>query len=267
VSPGVDPSRILAAVLKAALSVAEDVADDDLSGLDGSRDDRRHTAFVIGAVAGAIELASGVIREVDAGASANGVRLARHLLELDLALSYIAADPEPRRRQLLLFEGWNRIGIARKLSDSPWDSDEFRLELEELDREHRRRRKGTKRRTQGTDGSAPAEPPWPNVEDQARILGRHEEYGFYYRPASWLSHPSVGLSEVHLREDRSARRGYVARGSGAGLSDAALGLAAHALIGVIDAADRLIGPVPGVHQRLDDLKNSEVDAWSPEETA
>ena len=249
----------LAEVVRSLVSVALLVASADPPETDRDLDIHRRDAFVLGAVAGAVELASGVLREVDADASANGLRLARHLFELDLAMNYVAAEPLTRTQQLFMYEASTRIRIAGAFPDATWVDEGFRNDLLRLDQEHRRRRSTARKRKRDPGAAAADEPTWPKFEDQARALGRYDDYEIYYRAASWLSHPGVGLSELHLGEDPAARRGYAAGNSGQVVGESALALAVASLFQVIEAADRLVGPTPGVSERLAEIRASELE--------
>ena len=187
----------------------------------------------VGVGLAANELAAGVSREAQAGATLNALRLARHLFEYLLCARYVLADPVERLDEAYGDEAAERRKIRRFAQDLQPNTAEALLAVQEQDA-----LLAAAEQRKSSGGRADL----PNRADMARTLGLDDEYNHYYRASSWLAHPGLaGTSESYLVTSPdfslSTRPG--------GLSDpsviqSALALACVALHGIFAA----LGDVP-----------------------
>jgi hypothetical protein len=118
------------------------------------------------------ELAEGVLAETTANRISNARRLARHLWEFELELSFILEDPDERLKQWRAEEArrWIRTREDRNApTEDPFES----LLLAGF-------------ATTRTGGGF-----LPTVEEMASALGRADQYREEYRGLSYLSHPGL----------------------------------------------------------------------------
>jgi hypothetical protein len=191
--------------------------------------------YALGAVASAIDLASGVEREARAGSSLNALRLARHLYEQRIDLAYLVKWPEAANRQYHAREAENRLAIAR--GDPRLDEDpEFRDRLLNS-RADAARRDSVPRKERAE--LPVTERGLLRFSEKADGAGIEDEHDAVYYPASWLSHPGVGGVELFLSE---SAQGVFVRDEGppAALLESPLRMALVALYSIgMDASEAL----------------------------
>ncbi len=247
----------LAQIVQGAIDLSAEFDDVTVTGEDLTRDEVAVRIYALGALAAARELASGVLREVEAGAPANAVRLARHAFEQSLDLQYLSENPDAAIRQFEAREAKSRLAMERADEESQLPS-EWADELRQMTKAAQR-----------LDGKARTRPPEEvlaiergtvNYEQKAQAIGRTAEYETFYAGASWVSHPGVIASENHLIVDEDLGSARIRRsGSNPALSQTALSLCLLSLVGVLESADGLLGPLPQLKGRLAALKKRGID--------
>lgn len=153
-------------------------------------------------LAAATELAEGVAAEVAAGRLQNAGRLARHLFEFDIEMSWVLDNPAVRlptryaEEARSTFERMNPAVLDRLLTP---DMDPGREQLVAL--------LASERARLGRSGNASV---LPARETMADDLGRLEEFKAVYPSMSWTSHPGLSSAGRHVELDGDRVR-FVAR--------------------------------------------------------
>ena len=208
--------------------------------LETSRISRRDLNYLIKIysilmLAFAMELAEGVVREVQAGAGKNAMRLARHIWEADLALTYVSDLPGVRLDQALGSDAKNRLKVLNEVQS-------LRVS----------------RATYARHQQAAANNGLPNLRDMAMAVDerrgsseRTDEYSLKYRWASARSHSGLTSLDDHLGADSNGR--FLARRSGRSIRERqmALDIAIHALSRIVSAGGLRTGvPVDPIVESL-----------------
>lgn len=143
------------------------------------------------------ELVEGVIAEVKIGRASNAIRLARHLMELDLESSWIAKDPVPRIRRRIAEEYRNAIERSDGARDAV--SPEVYADMEAFLHEVK-----VETGTLGKKGrDAGLVPSFRKIAEEMEAVG---EYDQHYAMLSWLSHPGFVLAYRSVRPRRDGDR-------------------------------------------------------------
>lgn len=215
----------------------------------------RPRLYVLAAVGAAVEMASGAEREWTAGSVDNAMKLARHLLEVDIDTDYLVNHPTAATRQLEAREVEQRQGLQkamRRAGVRPPPIDPVALqEFARRARDTKLRRRREKEAAESRVGPLPiTEVALPSIRGKAVAMGRRDEYDVWFGASSWLAHAGVVTYERALSlsdDDRSARLGPAADD---GLGHTVLAMALESLVAVLDRANWLLGPLPGVGTEL-----------------
>lgn len=215
-------------------------------------------AYALGALAAALDMASGVEREARAGSSMNALKIARHLYEQRIDLAYLLKHPDAALRQFRAREADNRLTISR---DDPRRRDDPELwrKLEELRNQAKRRDTVASKERKARDVT---EHGLVRFSEKAAGAGIKEEHDAVYGAASWLAHPGLTSAEIYLEESEeslSVRPG----GPPAELLETPLTLSLVALFSIAVDISRVLGPFPEIDAALEHFKNVDI-ALRPE---